>query len=42
MAKNNFFSALNISVNTTLKYYNSLTLNEKLNLTGGITWPWNI
>ena len=31
----NSFSALNISVNTTLKYYGSQSLNENLKLMGG-------
>ena len=31
----NFFSALNIYVNNTLKYYDSQTLNEKLKSIGG-------
>ena len=37
MVNINYFSALNISVNTTLKCYHSQGLNEKLKLMGGAT-----
>ena len=42
----NSFSALNIIVNTTLKYYYKQALNKKLKLMGGamhfFSGPWNI